>query len=75
MTPFKASSGLLSRRLTVTIGCFNASRKVNLDVSRTSTGFPNLASMNLAVTPMAFFDVYTPAATSVTPIAAAVILS
>ena len=29
------------------IGCFNASSSVNLDVSRTNDGFPNLASKNL----------------------------
>ena len=57
------------------MGCLNASKTENRDVSRTSEGLPNLDSMYRAVTPVAPLAEYTPNANKDTPPAAITTLS
>lgn len=56
-----------SNQLPTLTGCLIASATVKREVSRTSDGFPSLASMYRPATPVAFRAEYTPTAKRVSP--------
>ncbi len=67
--PARGSEGRANSLRVAITGCLNDWRKERREVSLINDGFPSLASMNLAATPVPILAVYTPNAISVRPAA------